>query len=181
MTFNSFSAAEYGPIVADLLRAERLPELGPGSPDPDVRQALERLSVDDLSVQPAIRDRAHAECCLAGLWLWFDYLDESHQISQSISSADGSYWHGIMHRREPDYSNAKYWFRQVGQHAIFGPLAEFARTLPPDDATAPLVTADSWDPFLFIDVCQQEYGTGSTAEQTCRLIARAEWQLLFRG
>ena len=54
-----------------------------------------------------------AACCLAGVWLLHDYLDESHTISQRIDTPSGSFWHGIMHRREGDFSNAKYWFRPL--------------------------------------------------------------------
>ena len=64
-----------------------------------------------------------AEGCLAGLWLLYDFLDESHTISQSLDTLEGSYWHGIMHRREPDYENAKYWFRRVPVHPIHAELA----------------------------------------------------------
>ena len=67
--------------------------------------------------------------CIAGLWLLWDYLDESHHVSQSLETPEGSYWHGIMHWREPDYGNSKYWFRRVGQHAIFPQLAVQARQL----------------------------------------------------
>ena len=50
----------------------------------------------------------------AGIWLYVDDLERSHGISQNLHTAEGSYWHGIMHRREGDFSNAKYWFRQAG-------------------------------------------------------------------
>ena len=63
-----------------------------------------------------------ALACMAGLWLRHDFLDESHRISQDLENPSGSYWHGIMHRRELDFSNAKYWFRRVGMHRVFEPL-----------------------------------------------------------
>ncbi|WP_459557807.1 hypothetical protein [Lacunimicrobium album] len=53
----------------------------------------------------------------AGLWLWIDELDRSHTASQSREgdkTCDA--WHTIMHRREGDFWNAKYWVRRVGQH-----------------------------------------------------------------
>ena len=52
----------------------------------------------------------------AGLWLYVDDIWKSHTISQSIEDATGSYWHGIMHRREGDFGNAHYWFDRVGSH-----------------------------------------------------------------
>ena len=52
----------------------------------------------------------------AALWLYVDELDKSHKISQGIDDATGSFWHGIMHRREGDFSNSHHWFRKVGAH-----------------------------------------------------------------
>lgn len=52
----------------------------------------------------------------AGLWLYVDELDRSHTLSQDLKSPTGSYWHGIMHRREGDFSNSHYWFHKTGKH-----------------------------------------------------------------
>ena len=96
------------------------------------------MSIDEAFVHaapgrsPRIADREMASCCLAGVWLLHDYLDESHNISQRIDTPEGSYWHAIMHRREGDFSNAKYWYRHVGEHPVFDAVrqrvAEFATT-----------------------------------------------------
>ena len=48
---------------------------------------------------------------VAGIWLYVDDLDRSHTISQSLDTVEGSLWHAIMHRRESDFSNSKYWLR----------------------------------------------------------------------
>jgi hypothetical protein len=52
----------------------------------------------------------------SALWLYVDELDRSHTVSQGIEDATGSFWHGIMHRREGDFSNSHYWFNKVGEH-----------------------------------------------------------------
>jgi hypothetical protein len=55
---------------------------------------------------------------LAGLWLWHDGLEESHRISQNLHDATGSFWHAIMHRREGDFSNSKYWYARCAGHPV---------------------------------------------------------------
>jgi hypothetical protein len=124
-----------------------------------------------------------ARCCIAGLWLLHNYLDESHRISQGISTTSGSYWHGIMHRREPDYSNAKYWFRRVGDHPIFPDLAHEAQRLSTQDqedrSLAFLATGSAWDPLGFVDACAAAVGRPKAEQELCRQIAQAEWRRLF--
>ena len=98
-----FAADRYGPF-ADLLTEKRRMPLGPGTPNQSARSLLDRLArtLDSLPM----KDRDMLRCCQAGVWLYHDFLDESHQISQEIETPAGSYWHGILHRREPDYANS---------------------------------------------------------------------------
>jgi hypothetical protein len=173
----------YGSILTPLLAAAPLNELGPGRPDRDALAKLKRLSIEEAFAPHSIVDGEMAEACLAGLYLLYDGLDESHTISQSIETLTGSYWHAIMHRREPDYGNAKYWFRRVGNHPVFAPLAVAARDLDAselqDKSAQFLVEQAAWDPFRFVDLCQAVAQRQSTSEMLCRRIQRRECELLF--
>ncbi len=177
----SFDPTSYGNDVAKLLPGNSLCALGPGQPNPEMHDQLRGLSVEALF--PLLGDAEMARCCLSGLWLWHDYLDESHQISQEIGSSSGSFWHGIMHRREPDYSNAKYWYRRVSDHAIYVELRATASELANSHGTgseaAYLTSQSAWNPFAFVDLCSAVAHGKADCELLCREIARAEWQLLF--
>src|SRR5262245_25326125 len=97
---NHFDSSAYGPIVQSLLASDRLPDLGPGTPISQVKGVINSLTVAGLFVGRPLIDETMARCCLAGLWLHHDFLNESHAISQEIETTTGSYWHAIMHRRE---------------------------------------------------------------------------------
>ena len=124
-----FEPKRYGPIVGQLVDDVPAPPLDAGRPNTAFRPALESLDPAALSEAGPTVDSEMAAACCAGLWLLHNFLDESHRISQSIETPTGSFWHGIMHRREGDFSNAKYWFRRVGAHPVFAPLAEAVQQL----------------------------------------------------
>ncbi|HEY7302660.1 MAG TPA: hypothetical protein VH601_00985, partial [Bryobacteraceae bacterium] len=104
---------------------------------------------------------------------------ESHAVAQDLNTAEGSYWHGIIHRMEPDSSNAAYWFRRVGQHAIFSPLLSRAVEILNDGGPKHWHPKNVWDPLLFIDWCDEAREKGDQAGKAAVEIQRAEWQLLF--
>jgi hypothetical protein len=121
------------------------------------------------------------EAALSGLFLYFSCLDESHTLSQEIGSSEGSFWHGIMHRQEPDAGNASYWFHRVGQHPVFPELAEAAAAILAVHPKCGFAGSERWDPFAFIDFVETaRRKPGSEAERAAEEIQRAEWHLLFR-
>lgn len=108
------------------------------------------------------------EAAFSGLYVYFSCFDEAHEIAQDIPTAEGSYWHAIVHRREPDAGNAAYWFRQVGSHPVFEALARASGSETP------------WDPFAFIDLCEKaRRQPGSELESRAQAVQLVEWQLLF--
>jgi hypothetical protein len=159
-------------------------ELGPGRPDPEARAKLAGLTDAVLFNGQPVRDKRLAKCCYSGLWLAFDFLDESHTISQEIATVEGSYWHGLMHRREPDYGNAKYWFHRVPRHPVFEPLGEAAREIfarhAVSDPYAEFLEHDQpWNADAFIDLCEAIARQKARCQQVAREVAMVEWRLLF--
>lgn len=179
----SFDAAIYGSAIASLIPEQKPNTLGPGTPNHTMNPALQKAEVNSLFAGKSIVDQGMAKCCLSALWLYHNFLDDSHTISQSISTSTGSYWHGIMHRREPDYSNAGYWFHKVGEHPIFDTLCGEASRVAQELGTTPesdyLAKQSSWDAMAFIQLCENKYRTGSPDEQLCEHIQHLEWKILF--
>ena len=182
---NEFDPQAYGPVFAPLLEVDRRRPLDAGTPNKIERATLGQLTAETAFAHAAraLADHDMAECCLAGLWLLHDFLDESHQVSQGIDTTSGSFWHGIMHRREGDFSNAKYWFRHVGEHPVFEPLAQRAAELAAEHGAAAavdrLTSRETWEPFAFVDLCQAAERKGGKLRELCLDVQQAEWELLF--
>ena len=164
-----FTPAAYGPAVAALVPPPDFPvALGPGTPlAANVRGLRAFDLLTDLG-RPVV-DVETARACHAGLWLANDFLDESHTISQDLPSATGSFWHAVMHRREPDAFNSKYWWRKVGPHPVLDQLGE----------QAPALGYTFTNPFDFVDFCEQVRGSGTPDEGLAERVQWLEFCLLF--
>jgi hypothetical protein len=159
----------YPPLIAELLAIPHPTSLGPGSPNQAAGKRLSNLDAATLFGPFPVHDAEMARACLGGLWLRFDHLDESHTISQEIETPTGSFWHAIMHRREPDAGNSKYWWRRVGNHPVIAELEQRAteQRLPYSSPTA------------FVDFCERVRDTGLPEEEAAKRVQALEWQILF--
>jgi hypothetical protein len=118
-----------------------------------------------------------AELARSAALLWHDHFDESHTVSQDISSADGSFLHGVMHRREPDYPNAKYWFRLTGLHPSFPEISKRAAVVL---AGSPLenLADGGWDSFAMVDAVAAAR-EGSSEYSLLQRVQRVEFEVLL--
>ena len=129
----------------------------------------------------ALFERSRApEAALAALWVYFSCFDEGHKLAQDIDSPEGSYWHAILHRHEPDACNSTYWFGKVGAHPIYGDLLAEAQPVLQHHPGVDFHTPSRWDSLAFISFCERaRREPESSAERAALEIQRAEWQLLF--
>jgi len=168
-----FDPQLYGSEVAAILHldggGQRLMALSTAGGGSDEARALIRHA----GARQLFPQSKAPEAAVAGLYLYFDCWAEAHQTAQDIAGPEGSYWHAIVHRQEPDAWNSGYWFRQVGSHAIFPALRDAA-------AEIGLVVGPRWKPEAFIEICEQaRQSPGSELERQALEVQRVEWQLLF--
>ncbi|UUZ93870.1 hypothetical protein LJK87_04045 [Paenibacillus sp. P25] len=113
-------------------------------------------------------------------------LDASHELSQEIDNATGSYWHGIMHRMEGDYSNAKYWFHRVGRHPVYEELSRMAGEYIRGENLGKVASTSlrqslstignraAWDPLAFVDAVKQQV-TVAREEAADGMLRHIQW------
>lgn len=129
----------------------------------------------------------------AGLWILAGQLERSHSISQELHDANGSYWHGIMHRAEGDYWNAKYWMKRAPQHPIRQLLVDHAqeKSVQLLQSSNPaiqnlglkakqLLNSPESVAESLIDLVEQGVTKQTEWTQSLQTICWWEWQLLFQ-
>src|SRR6266404_2289975 len=167
-----------------LLSTAETPELGPG-PRAGVQLpgALQHTLDEAL---PGLKISEERQQLIRALvLLWHDHREAAHVIAQTIDNADGAFVHGMMHRRQPDYGNAKYWFRRVGNHPAFAAMVKRVTVLLDAKAQPALLRRltpnGEWDAFAFIDLCEEAANrkTGHTTVSLLREIQRIETEALL--
>jgi hypothetical protein len=142
--------------------------------------AEEASTLQQLPAQSLFPGSRDPQACLSGLLLLLGCWDEAHQVAQDDSSAEGSYWHAIVHRIEPDAGNSGYWFRHTGRHPVFAGLNQRASEILAQSNVIGWRLKAQWDPFLFIEFCEQaRQQPASEKERIALEIQKLEWELLF--
>lgn len=149
-----------------------LPETPPALVCPATSEDRGVITVPTTFAGGRILDEEAARACVAGILLARDRFHDSHTVSQALDTPEGSYWHGILHRREPDAGNAKYWMRQVGSHPVHVPLAAAVRDL----GASRLLDRGAWNACRFIEACD---GGGGSDDSLLRSVQAKEIELLL--
>ncbi|MCE9610828.1 MAG: hypothetical protein K8R23_11600 [Chthoniobacter sp.] len=109
-----------------------------------------------------------------GLLYAVDAIHEAHTIFQEAKDDLGAYWHGMMHRREGDFENARYWYRRAGALPCFAALHRAAGEFSADMARQP-----GWDPYLLTGECERaRFGAEENVTQLAKL-QLAEFEGVF--
>lgn len=150
--------------------------------NPMAKSMLENITPRDLLEGP-VHNEADAQGVMSGLWLRHDWLGESHEISQGIETSSGSMWHAIMHRREGDFSNSKYWYARAENHPLYTTLSVRVNDLInpfPLDKSVFRINAHGWNPSAFVDLVQQVHNKPNDPRyQLVVMLQEVEWQSLF--
>ncbi len=131
------------------------------APDEALKCEVEALAHDAFNPAKPAKDQSALALFRGGLWFAVDELDAAHSIFQDDHSPEGSYWHGMLHRREGDFPNAKYWLQRAGRIPALKAVPEF-------------------DPVRFVSLCEKASRL-SPKEDSVELLEmqRMEWELLL--
>jgi hypothetical protein len=152
-----------------------------GTP-PTARRLLDGVTPARLLSAPIV-SADDGRAVLAALWLWHDGLDESHTISQGIETPAGSFWHAIMHRREGDFSNAKYWYARCRHHPALAEIPVHAESVVQTLTgmrQVERITQSGWNADRFVDLVAEVHNQPADPRHAAAVrLQQIEWRVLF--
>ncbi|GEM_PF-342169 len=144
---------------------------------PEITKILLTTSHDELFHPEKVKHKSFADATVSGLLLWNDCEQEAHTLAQNINSPEGSYFHAIIHRREPDIWNSDYWFDRTGAHPVFPLVYDYVSKNFPEKIVKKILVKNRWDPKVFNKAVEEAQNDGNAADSDLKTIQHAE--LLF--
>ena len=159
--------------MAVLQHPEALLALEPKSElDPGLVSKVWKAADAEISGHHPVRNPSMLALFRGGLLYALDALDPAHTIFQDDSSPYGSNWHGMMHRREGDFSNACYWFSRAGTLPVASQIRDLLRSIPLDL---------EWSPEAFTRRCEKMARSRPDMPlETLQVIQKTEFFVLMR-
>lgn len=172
--------------LSTLRERDPLPPLYPHTPwRPELSRRIGESS-DEALFGDSTQGSSMAEAIRCGLLVWNDDLEAAHKIAQAVETPTGSFWHAIIHRREGDGSNARYWWQLTGEHPAFARIYEHVSSETEDelggdahDFLAQLQQAGHWQPDEFVTACERIH-TSSADDTGLRRIQIIEIESLLK-
>lgn len=135
--------------LRQLLVSHGQPGLGP-----DIRAAawteVQVRTACEEALQQTTFDARRRDQLLALALCWHDRWDAAHDLAQQQEGAqDMDLIHAILHRREPDRDNARYWLRRVGVHPSWKHLPPIAAA----EGLTDFVHRGAWQADRFLERC----------------------------
>jgi hypothetical protein len=131
------------------------------APREELDRCVEELCEKAMQAGGSIARAASFELFRGGLFYALDALDPAHAIFQEDSSPEGAYWHGMLHRREGDFWNSKYWLQRAGRLPALAGIPEF-------------------EPVQFVNRCERAaQRAGARDPEDLLDLQRLEWEHLL--
>jgi hypothetical protein len=140
------------------LATPEFPDLGPGPRCEVLPEVTLEIRLLELTREFNLSNPT-AELLTATALLYHDNHDPAHNRVEDRGDRDACLIHALLHRREPDYWNAAYWFRRVSGHPIYGTatpaVIQAAQTPEARAVLERLTLSGNLDPLALVQECER--------------------------
>ncbi|MDA7950501.1 MAG: hypothetical protein MPJ24_03350 [Pirellulaceae bacterium] len=176
-------SGEYSPEVTELIKGRKMLSVVAKGGNNTFRSKLLKLRPETILGDQKPADMNMAKCCLAGLFLYHDFVGKAHSLCEGVKSLAGCYWHGFVHRHEADFANASYWVKRCGNFPFHDSLCLQAKLWAGERDmsinTKFLSQQRAWEPLAFLDFVEREVKGEGRDLELCQMISDLEWRMLF--